>query len=69
MNGIVVKFPQDSPAIVHISLGTMNVKYETKKSLTLFDTGGAHNGRTVAPEAILFESPCRANSETKMAKA
>ena len=28
-----------------------------------------HNGRTVAPEAILFESPCRANSETKMAKA
>ena len=41
MNGIVVKFPQDSPAIVHISLGTMNVKYETKKSLTLFDAGGA----------------------------
>ena len=30
---------------------------------------GGHNGRTVAPEAILFESPCRANSETKMAKA
>ena len=30
---------------------------------------GVHNGRTVAPEAILFESPCRANSETKMAKA
>ena len=28
-----------------------------------------HYGRTVAPEAILFESPCRANSETKMAKA
>ena len=25
---------------------------------------GLHNGRTVAPEAILFESPCRANSET-----
>ena len=23
-----------------------------------------HNGRTVAPEAILFESPCRAHSET-----
>ena len=41
MNGIVVKFPQDSPAIVHISLGTMNVKYEMKKSLTLFDAGGA----------------------------
>ena len=41
MNGIVVKFPQDSPAIVHISLGTMNVKYGTKKSLTLFDAGGA----------------------------
>ena len=31
--------------------------------------GGGHYGRTVAPEAILFESPCRANSETKMAKA
>ena len=29
----------------------------------------SHNGRTVAPEEILFESPCRANSETKMAKA
>ena len=25
---------------------------------------GVHNGRTVAPEAILFESPCRAHSET-----
>ena len=24
----------------------------------------AHNGRTVAPEAILFESPCRAHPET-----
>ena len=23
-----------------------------------------HNGRTVAPEAILFESPCRAHPET-----
>ena len=41
MNGIVVKFPQDSPAIVHISLGTMNVKYEMKKGLALFDPGGA----------------------------
>ena len=27
-----------------------------------------HNGRTVAPEAILFESPCRAHSETKIAQ-
>ena len=26
--------------------------------------GGGHNGRTVAPEAILFESPCRAHPET-----
>ena len=25
---------------------------------------GGHNGRTVAPEAILFESPCTAHSET-----
>ena len=25
---------------------------------------GAHNGRTVAPEAILSESPCRAHPET-----
>ena len=30
---------------------------------------GGHIGPTLAPEAILFESPCRANSETKMAKA
>ena len=30
--------------------------------------GGGHNGRTVAPEAILFESPCRAHSETKIAQ-
>ena len=36
----------------------------------LAELGGTpHYGRTVAPEAILFESPCRANSETKMAKA
>ena len=27
-----------------------------------------HNGRTVAPEAILFESPCRAHSETQIAQ-
>ena len=26
--------------------------------------GGGHNGRTVAPEAILFESPCKAHPET-----
>jgi hypothetical protein len=26
--------------------------------------GREHNGRTVAPEAILFESPCRAHPET-----
>ena len=26
--------------------------------------GAGHNGRTVAPEAILFESPCRAHPET-----
>ena len=27
-----------------------------------------HIGPTLAPEAILFESPCRARSETKIAK-
>ena len=27
-------------------------------------TDPPHNGRTVAPEAILFESPCRAHPET-----
>ena len=26
--------------------------------------GGGHIGPTLAPEAILFESPCRAHSET-----
>ena len=33
----------------------------------LVERGGTlppHNGRTVAPEAILFESPCRAHPET-----
>ena len=46
-------------------------KPSCKKSAVFFNivqTGG-HNGQTVAPEEILFESPCRANSETKMAKA
>ena len=28
------------------------------------ERSGPHNGRTVAPEAILFESPCRAHPET-----
>ena len=46
------------------------VLYKNSKCPYLTPTGGrGHNGRTVAPEAILFESPCRANSETKMAKA
>ena len=29
---------------------------------------GGHIGPTLAPEAILFESPCRAHSETKIAQ-
>ena len=29
---------------------------------------GEHIGPTLAPEAILFESPCRAHSETKIAQ-
>ena len=31
-------------------------------------TEGGHIGPTLAPEAILFESPCRAHSETKIAQ-
>ena len=48
-----------------------NLKYLLFSGIFLSGIGGypPHNGRTVAPEAILFESPCRANSETKMAKA
>ena len=53
MNGIVVKFPQDSPAIVHISLGTMNVKYETKKSLTLLDPGGGRSAPTLPAQRLV----------------
>ena len=30
--------------------------------------GGGHIGPTLAPEAILFESPCRAHSETQIAQ-
>ena len=30
--------------------------------------GGGHSGRTLAPEAIQFESPCRASSETLIGK-
>ena len=34
----------------------------------VFERSRLHNGRTVAPEAILFESPCRAHPETKIAQ-
>ena len=39
---------------------TSNIMHCTLSYVTLT----LHNGRTVAPEAILFESPCSANSET-----
>ena len=32
------------------------------------EKGGGHIGPTLAPEAILFESPCSAHSETKIAQ-
>ena len=36
-----------------------------RRFFSLAELGGTpHNGRTVAPEAILFESPCRAHPET-----
>ena len=35
-----------------------------KKSIVFDCPTPPHNGRTVAPEAILFESPCRAHPET-----
>ena len=36
----------------------------TFMTISISPCGGGHYGRTVAPEAILFESPCRAHPET-----
>ena len=39
-------------------------KWGKKMSGNFAIKGGGHNGPTLAPEAIQFESPCRAHSET-----
>ena len=60
----------------HIHIDRNMIFYEERKSscvechseLTLLGLGGGHIGPTLAPEAILFESPCRAHSETKIAQ-
>ena len=46
-------------------LALCSVKYSLVfGGIEVFDILPPHNGRTVAPEAILFESPCRAHPET-----
>ena len=42
--------------IICIREGFKKSKWKFKMAFAM--KGGGHNGRTVAPEAILFESPC-----------
>ena len=42
--------------------------FRLKVTKTKLGGEGGHIGPTLAPEAILFESPCRAHSETKIAQ-
>ena len=60
---------QGSEPLVRFSLLFGLGKVCRKKVAVLLDfvqitSTPPHNGRTVAPEAILFESPCRAHPET-----
>ena len=48
---------------IYLKLGAY-LKFQQKEGILSSDPYPPHNGRTVAPEAILFESPCRAHPET-----
>ena len=58
----------DSFALSTANTATLLTHYAALTLLEKNPPPPPHNGPTLAPEAILFESPCRAHSETKVAQ-